>query len=72
MPGHGIRCDHNKIECAYEADGCVKKFQVSDGEVHCVRDGWDETLGARKTVSRFAHNGEPYFAFLLATKAGVF
>ncbi len=38
-----LQCEEGEFECDYAADGCVPWRRVNDGEVHCLRDGLDET-----------------------------
>ncbi len=35
-------CGLNELSCKYPSDGCISWEKVCDGEVDCIRDGYDE------------------------------
>ncbi len=47
----GQSCESDEFECNYPADGCIGRHQVRDGNIDCLRDGFDETIeGFRKLL----------------------
>ncbi len=44
-------CEPGEFQCNFAADGCIPDKKVYDGEVDCLRDGYDESPKVRQQVA---------------------